>query len=455
MKLLFVNAIDPTVEVETRYPSLGPASMAAVLRRRFTASAIDMRIVDHDVESMLREFKPAIVCISAVTQNFGIAGRYASMAKKRGVPVVVGGVHVSALPLTMGDSMDVGCIGEGEETIVELFSLFMKNGDLPADDLASINAISFHDGASIRVNPPRELIRDLDSIPFPARDLIDVGPHSYMFTSRGCPYRCRFCSSSNFWRKPRFFSAEYVLREIEELVENYGVRLISFFDDLFIGDKARLSKIALMIEGNERLDNVSFTCSGRANLITDETAALLKRMRVRSVGLGLESGSEKTLRYLKVNNISVSDNRNAVLTLRSHGIAANASFIIGAPEETENEMLETFRFIKRTPISLFDTYVLTPYPGTELWDYARTKGLVSDAMDWSRLNVNFYRNWAHAVTLSTTMDSKELLKMYNKFGRLRLLKNMLHVWSTPQLSDLGAYMVKRMREYLQRKRRTT
>ena len=427
MNVVFINAIDTASEVETRYPSLGPAYLASMLREHMGASTFTFKIIDRDVESVMRDCKPDIVCISAVTQNFGIAQRYAALVKKRGVPVIIGGVHVSALPHTIAGEMNVGCIGEGETTIVELFSLFLKKGRLVADDLASISGIAYHDGAIFRVTPPREQISDLDALPFPARDLLDIKRHSYMFTSRGCPYRCRFCSSSNFWRKPRFFSAEYIIREIEELVENYDVRLISFFDDLFIGDKARLSKIAALIEKNDRLRDVAFTCSGRANLITDETAALLKRMRVRSVGMGLESGSDATLRYLKINDISVEDNRSAVFTLRKHGIAANASFVIGSPDETENDMLDTFRFIKRTPLSLFDTYVITPYPGTELWEEARTRGLVSDTMDWSRLNINFYRNSANAVILSKKLDRKSLLTIYRKFERLRLWKNLLHV----------------------------
>jgi anaerobic magnesium-protoporphyrin IX monomethyl ester cyclase len=447
MKVLFINAIDSAAEVETRYPSLGFAYLASMLRMRLGASLFDFRIIDRDIETALKEFKPDVVGISAVSQNFGTAERYAMLAKKSGIPVLVGGVHLSALPQCLTGEMDAGCVGEGEETVVDLFSLLLKNGKLTADNLAPVKGIVYREGKTIKVNPPRELVKNLDDVPFPARDLLHIERHSYLFTSRGCPYRCCFCSSSAFWNKTRFFSAEYVVREIEELVENFGVRLISFFDDLFISDKARLIKIVAMVENNERLQKVSFTCSGRANLITDETASLLKRMRVRSVGMGLESGSLKTLLYLKVNNISVEDNRCALRALRKQGIAANASFVIGSPDETGQEMLETYRFIKKNPVCLFDTYVLIPYPGTSLWEYAKAKGLVSDTMDWTRLNVNFYRNSANAVVLSTTMSRKALLKMYRKFQRLRLWKNMLHVWSTPQLPDLGVYMLKRIREF--------
>jgi radical SAM superfamily enzyme YgiQ (UPF0313 family) len=448
MNVLFINAIDHTAEVETRYPSLGSAYLAGILRSRLGTANFNFRIIDRGVETAFAEFKPDIVGISAVSQNFGIARRYASLAKKRGVPVIVGGVHLSALPQTLTKDMNVGCIGEGEETVVELFELFLKIGSFTDNDLALVKGIAFHDGETIRVNPERELIKNLDEVPLPARDLLAVERHSYMFTSRGCPYRCCFCSSSAFWKKTRFFSAEYVVREIETLVEIHGVRLISFFDDLFIADKKRLLKIVESIEKNGLLRKVSFTCSGRANLIDDEMAALLRRMRVRSVGMGLESGCEKTLTYLKVDNISVEDNRRAVRILTRQGIAANASFVIGSPNETKAEMLETYRFIKENQVCLFDTYVLTPYPGTWLWEYAKTNGLVSETMDWKRLTVDFYRNSANAVILSTTMSRESLVKIYRKFQRLRFRNNLLHVWSAPQFSDLVVYILKRTMEYL-------
>jgi len=442
MRILFINAINTASEVETRYSNLGLGYLAASLRNAFEKDALNFKIVDSNFAWHLRDFSPDVVGITSVTQNFNLAKRYAGMAKEHGAPVIVGGIHISCLPHSLTIDMDAGCIGEGEKTLVELVRLFADTGRLSGPELANIRGIVYFDRDERKVTPPREPVKDLDQIAMPARDLLKIGRHSYMFTSRGCPYDCIFCASTQFWNKLRFFSAEYVVREIETLVYEYGVRTISFFDDLFIGNLPRLRKIVELLEGKDFLQKVSFTCSARANLVSDEVAALLKRMRVRSVGMGLESGSDETLRYLKGNNISVADNARAVAILKEHKITANASFVIGSPRETKEEVLKTYAFIKNNPLSLFDTYVLTPYPGTMIWEYAKTKALVSEDMDWSRLNVNFNIYDKNAVILSEVLSPRELVVLYRRFQRLRLFTNLKNVWTTPQLRDLPGMALK-------------
>jgi len=442
MKILFVNAIDTASEVETRYANLGLGYLVASLRNAFGKDAFDFKIVDRNVIKHIRDFLPDVVCITSVTQNFNLAKYYAKTAKENGVPVIIGGVHISALPHTLTSCMDIGCVGEGEETIVELMRLFAKCHHFPKEDLCGIRGIVYFDQDKIKITMPREPISNLDKIPIPARDLLKIDRHSYMFTSRGCPYDCIFCASTKFWDKLRFFSAEYVVREIEELVHQYNVRTISFFDDLFIGNLPRLRKISEILEGKDFLKKISFTCSARANLINEEVAALLKRMRVLSVGMGLESGSDKTLKYLKGNNISVEDNKRAVAILRKHKIAANASFVIGSPRETKEEIMKTYFFIKNNPLSLVDTYVLTPYPGTEIWEYAKAKRLVADDMDWARLNVNFKVNQKDAVILSEVLSRQDIVAIYKKFQSLRLVKNFKNVWFTPQFFDIPGIIIK-------------
>ena len=351
------------------------------------------------------------------------------------------------LPQSLSDDMDVGCFGEGERTIIELFSVFMKKGKFLNKDLAKIKGIIYKESDKLIVNSSQEEIKDVDEITLPARDLLEIGRHSYMFTSRGCPYNCIFCASTRFWDKVRFFSAEYVVREIEELVNQYRVKLISFFDDLFIADKERLREVVELLKKKSFYKKVKFTCSARANLITDEVAKLLREMGVLSVGMGLEAGTNKILKYLKGSNISVEDNKKAITILKKYGIAANASFIIGSLHETKEDILETYNFIKNNPLSLFDTYVLTPYPGTEVWQYAKKRKLVSDDMDWNRLNVNFSKNFKEAIILSEVLTRKDIIKLYKKFRLLRLLKNAKNVWFTPQVFDLPKMLFRKIIEF--------
>ncbi len=437
-KILFINAIHHRVEVEQRYPSLGLGYLVSFLRKRFDSNTFEFKIIDRNVEKVLRNYNPDIVGISSVSQNFNVARHYAEMAKKNGALVIVGGIHISTLPGSLTEHMDIGILDEGEDTIVEIVEAFLSNGHLDKGTLKKIDGIVYNDNGQIRSTKIRTPITDLDSIPFPARDLLRIENHSYIFSSRGCPYRCTFCASSHFWNKVRVFSAEYVVEEIKELVRRYDVKMISFFDDIFIVNRKRLVKIVELLQKQDFFGEIKFTCSCRANMINDDVSRLLKELNVVSVAMGLESGCQKTLEYLKGKNVTVEDNINAILTLKKYGIATSAAFIIGSPEETEEDIKETYRFIKQMPLVGFNVYILTPLPGTPLWEYCKKRRLVSDNMDWDRLNLNFENNHRDTIIVSEIFNREELYRLYKQFRRLRLFKVGKNVLTLrhPYLSDI-------------------
>jgi anaerobic magnesium-protoporphyrin IX monomethyl ester cyclase len=445
LRVLFVHAADPVSEVENRYLPLWPSYLAASAQDSLGPDQAKFRLAVKSISHELDTFSPDLLGISAVSQNFGYALGYAAECKRRGIPVIVGGPHMSALPQCLSPEMDVGCIGEGEQTFVELLRLYLRHGEFRSEDLAQIKGVVYYDNGRLMRAPPRPLVESLDSIPPPDRSIIGYQRHSYMFTSRGCPYRCRFCASSRFWKGVRFASAERVVAEISELAAN-GSRMISFYDDLFIADKARLRKIGDLIVERELNKKVVFTCSCRANLVTEEVVRLLKRMNVVSVGMGLESGSDRTLAYLK-GAVTVRDNAAAINALKGAGIQANASFVIGAPYETQAEIMETYHFIRSSRLDFVDAYVLTPLPGTPIWEFAEQRGLVSNDMDWSRLDVNFERSWSKAILLSQTLSRDEIVHLFRKFRRLRLIKLVKAVPRSPWLPDVpivAAAAIKRM-----------
>jgi radical SAM superfamily enzyme YgiQ (UPF0313 family) len=453
IKFLWINAINSASEVETRYPNLGIGYLIASLKRTFGDDAFLFQVVDTEIEASLESFRPDVVGISAVSQNYGRAICCAEIVQCFGIPVLIGGVHISFLPETLSPAMTVGCIGEGEETIVELMQIFTETGSFELERLAGIAGIIYHnDGGILTKTVPRPLQMNLDSLSVPDRNYFKESTHTYLFTSRGCPYRCSFCASSRFWDKVRFFSAERVVNEVVRLVEDYGATFISFFDDLFVADKKRFFKIAELLEQKNIVGRVKFSCSLRANTVTDEIVAGLKRMGVVSVGMGLESGNQRVLTCLKGSGITVEQNRRAVSMLRSNGIMANASFVIGSPDETECEIMDTLNFIKSSGMGLFDVYVLTPFPGTPVWELAKAKGLVSDDlnMDWSRLNVNFEVSPDKAIILSDILSRDKIVRLYGKFRRYRFIHNVLTIWRHPMLSDLPRYAYKILREKLQR-----
>lgn len=453
-KVLLVNAINDDIEVETRYPNLGLAYLVAMVREYLPEKKIDFKIVDHNVYEVATVYKPDLVGITSVSQNFNIAKDYAKYFKIRNIQVILGGIHITLLPQTLPKTCVAACLGEGEFTFVEIIKAFIEDGRLTTKALSKIAGLVYWDEGKVCKTGIRRMEMKLDRIPLPARDLLPIGKHSYMFTSRGCPYRCTFCASSRFWDKLRFFSADYVVREIERLVNDHKTEMISFFDDLFVADRNRLKEILTLLRKKNLIGKVKFTCSCRANLVDEELVEILSEMRVVSVGMGLESGNEKVLRYLKGGTVSVKHNYKAIKLLKEGGIAANGSFVIGSPLETEKQIMDTYNFIKRSNLDLFDIYLLTPYPGTPVWEYAKEKKIVGEEsdFDWSRLNLNTYNmSEDKIIILSETLSKKKLSDYYKKFRRLRLYHNVTRVIRHPMAKDVPKMAIKIIGEFLSRK----
>ncbi|MBF0567058.1 MAG: radical SAM protein [Nitrospirae bacterium] len=451
-RVLFINAVDPASEIENRYRPLWPAYLVSYFEKYAGMDKFSFLLAGSNIEKEMDLFKPHIVAISSVSQNYNYASKYAGIAKKHGCAVMIGGIHITYMPHCLTRDMDVGVIGEGEETFLELMNLYDRAGNFDPKDLGAVNGIVYHDGGQLVKTAPRNMLRSLDELPLPKRSLIGYQSHDYMFTSRGCPYKCVFCASTRFWDKARYASAQNVVDEIRGLVEN-GVKVISFYDDLFVANKARLQNIAELIVAGGFQRHIRFTCSCRANTVTPDVVKALKAMNVVSVGMGLESGCDRTLKYLK-GHVTVNDNTQAINILKDAGIQANASFVIGAPDETEGEVMQTYSFIKSSSVDFFDVYVLTPLPGTPIWDEALNRNLVSNDMDWNILNINFELNTDKAIIMSNTLTRRQLLVLYKRFRRLRLYRILKALPGSPWIKDLPSVLRGILKEKITRKVRS-
>ena len=445
VNVLLVQTVNSARNLDANDTPLGLAYLAGYLRVHM--KDVSINIISSDEKLDFMKYKPDIVGMTSVSQNFNIAKELAAMIKKeKNIPIAIGGHHISALPHLLTKDMDVAAIGEGEQTFLEIVEL-VKSKKFSAANLHNVKGIAFRENGKMVFTGPRERL-SLDEIPFPARDLLkNAGAH--ILSSRGCPYKCVFCSSSHFWSNIRFHSPEYVIKEIKEVIKQYNPKTIAFWDDLFIADKARVKKIVGLIKKEGINKKVSFSVLARTNLIDDEICKLLKEMNTSAVMCGFESGSQKVLDYLKRGTTTVEKNQNAINLLKKYGFNFAGTFIIGSPEETMEDMEKTLKFIRKNDFQNGDTYVLTPLPGTPLWQYAVEKGLVreDEKMDWSILNIDFEKNMDRAVIVSEKLSRDEIKKMYFRFkkaweekdAKKRSFTGMLKRFSIKDLAKMGLY----------------
>jgi len=413
------------------HPPLGVAYIASYLKKYLKFDNTTILVKQSDMEKSVIKQKPDILGISAVTIEFKKAIKLAETIKENlDIPIIIGSSHITGIPYILPKSMDIGVIGEAEETMLELLDIYIKTGEFKPSQLKNIDGICFHDGKRVVINRMRKFIKPLDKIPYPARELLDMEKNyliptktgtstkikksTYILTSRGCPFNCVFCTAPFIWRrKTRFHSAEYVVGEMKQLVETYDLDEILIFDDLFTVNKERLREIVKLIREEKLNKQLSFTCLSRSDTLNEETCQLLKKMNVKRINFGFESGSPKILKYLKKNTTTVEQNKRAVKLAKKHNFVVSGYFMLGSPHETKEDMMLTLKFIKNNPIDLVTLCVTTAYPGTELWDHAKKEGFVSDDMDWNLL-YNSPRD-EKFIFLNKEMTKNEFIKFRNMF----------------------------------------
>ncbi|MFH1780773.1 MAG: radical SAM protein, partial [Candidatus Nealsonbacteria bacterium] len=335
MKIVFV--FPPNIfQTKQSMPPLGIAWLAAVLRENGfkDVSIIDSianRYTNEQVLDLLKNSRPDIVGISFGTQIRFNAFDLARLIKKElpAILIVAGGPHATLCPqdtLENISEIDIICRGEGEYSFLNLVKVVAEKGDISA-----VRGISFRDtSGKIIHNDPQSPIENLDSLPFPARDLLPMEKYEQKTTlskkrctnimsTRGCPYQCVFCSVSRQWgHQIRYRSSKNVVDEIELVLKTYPfLKAIRFFDDVFTMDKNRVLEICRLM--SERNLNISWECEARANTIDEEMVLAMKKSGCEFIDLGIESGSDRILKNIK-KNITVKQAIEAAKTIKKAGI---------------------------------------------------------------------------------------------------------------------------------------
>jgi len=268
--------------------------------------------------------------------------------------------------------------GEFEYTIRDL-SLSLLNGD----KLKDVRGISYRNNDGVHVNENRPLIKDLDSLPFPARYLVKsefyreavfTGKKCTTITSsRGCPFGCVFCLWPRimYGRRYRTRSPENVVDEVEHVVKKHGVDEIYFDDDCFALDKKRAMVICKDIQ--DRGITVKWMSQCRVDNVDEELLREMKKAGCHYIKYGVESGSQKMLKMMK-KGITLEDAKKAFIATRKIGIKTQAFFLIGLPWETDDTVRETIEFAKELNPDSAQFAVVVPHPGTELYDLCNERG---------------------------------------------------------------------------------
>jgi len=397
---------------------LGTLYVASCLQRDgHTVKFYNGAFLNHaEILEEVKNFEPEFVGVYATAFGWPKAKKTASDIRKINQKAFIccGGPYTVAAQekclLDEGaESFDAVVTGEGELTVPDIVDRIQTG-----KGLEGVEGVVFRDGAIITKNPPRPLITDLDTIPFPARELLGDKnlyipppatykrkPVAVMLTSRGCNRRCIYCFQLDKTRKSgiRYRSVENVLEEIEFCLKQ-GYREIKFLDDTFAADYDRAMQIAREIKARG-LDFTWFV-SACVNQVDEPLLRAFKEAGCWAILFGAESGVQKNLNAIK-KGTTLEQIRKAVKAAKAAGLKVSTPFIFGIPGETYEEGLKTIEFACELDPDIANFHAITPFPGTELYDNVDKYGAISDDLtDYTYQGAAFVPN---------TMSKEDIMKL--------------------------------------------
>jgi anaerobic magnesium-protoporphyrin IX monomethyl ester cyclase len=420
MRVLLLSTPHPLEE--SPLPPLSLSYLAGVLAQEgIEVKILDFLVTRYDPGKLrreLEEYRPQLVGATCVTLNYPIARRMLKVCKTFGPHIftVIGGPHVTfALEETLLSSpcIDAIVIGEGERTLVELARAVAEDRDTH-----HVPGIAFADGGRVVKTSARGLIEDLDQLPLPARELLPMaryralGTPCTVITSRGCPYSCIFCSGHRmFGPRVRFRSPGLVVDEIEKLQRDFGLAKINIVDDTFTLNHNHTRAVCEeMLRRNLKL---KWSVFARVDRISDDLAQLMNRAGCEWVLFGVESADEAILKTIR-KGISPEEVRRGVRIAAEAGINVFNSFILGLPGESRETVCKSLAFgdeLYQKYGAKYGFHMLSPLPGTEIYERAKDYGIRILTRNWARYNAN--EPITETAAMSTEMV-KEAMSFYNK-----------------------------------------
>lgn len=409
MKILLVNP--PALfsdgsknPIQTYYPPLGLLYIASVVENiGYDVSVCDASINNMDFKQVRKELQKDCYDVIGITTFTGTresAYFCAEIAKEENKEstIVLGGPHVtflSEITLNKLPCVDVVVRGEGELTFLELVQKISKG-----ESYKNIKGITVRDDNGLPYSTPdREAIKNLDAMPFPARHLVPMQkyfkeaikherhlrtPATTVITSRGCIGNCIFCSSPKMWgRRVRRRTTRNVIEEIEYLHNQYDVKDVFFMDDTFTINRKWVTKFCRELVQSEI--DISWRCLGRVDTVDLNLLVSMKQAGCYHINYGIESGSQKTHKIIG-KGIRIEQATKAIRLTKKAGLFVGADFMIGFPHETTEDMQETFRFIKNSPLDNFALNVPWILAGTTLYNQTLVEEKINETIWFESFN---------------------------------------------------------------------
>jgi anaerobic magnesium-protoporphyrin IX monomethyl ester cyclase len=427
LRVLLINPkVDLPIDVRSS-PSLGLAYVAAMSEKRGDeVRVLDMEVEDIPLRQAVREHAPEVIGITANTIQIKGGWRVAQELKEiTAAPIALGGPHPTFLPAESVERPEIDIVvrSEGELTWVDLCA-HLESGE----SLEGVQGITYQQDGKVAHNPDRPVITEVDALPFPAYHLFKMdrytnlqptldhieGSSYSILTSRGCPYRCTYCSQI-LPRRWRARSAENVVAEWRWLVKDLGAKEIGVLDDSFNIDRERVLAICDLIIA-EGLNHVPWIMINgiRANLVDEELLGKMREAGCVRTAFGVESGHQRILDTVIDKHLTLDQVRAAFKAAKAVGMETIGFFIIGLPGETEETMEDTIRFACELDPIVANFSMATPFPGTEMYNQVLEKGrlLVKDWDDFA-----FFENKAQFETddMPAELVERKWREAYRRF----------------------------------------
>ena len=360
---------------------LNLACLSSYLEREgVTNEILDLRLYQDPIQvfkEVIKNLEPKVIGISAFSSEKENADALAKLSKNlyKAKPVIIGGYHASAAPKETIEAnfYDFLVYGEGEISLTELMKCLVHEGKID-----SINGIAYKQDDHVVINPPREMIKCIDSLPRPARHKLELNkyipvpgtgnfmrlPTTGIMGSRGCPYNCHYCSKGVWGSTVRFRAPDIIVEEIEECIDMYGIHDFRFYDDVLTLKESYMKKLCGLILDKKL--NISWNCYSRVDRINLDLLKIMKEAGCYHIKYGIEFGTQKAL-TLANKKSSLKQAREAVRLTKQVGIECKGNFILGIPGESKEDCLETITFAKEIMPDLASFYEYVSYPGSAFY----------------------------------------------------------------------------------------